>query len=98
LSSLYSFPTRRSSDLDTNVFVFVSTFKVFQRFTRADESDATTGYDTFFYCCTRSMQCVVYTVFLFFHFHFSSRTYVQHCNTAGQDRKSTRLNSSHVKI
>ena len=50
----------------------------------ANQCNTTTGNHTFFNSCASSVQCIVDTVFLFFHFNFGSSTDFDYCNTAGK--------------
>ena len=63
-------------DTDTCCFVRIVTLHAFKRIDSTDVSNATTRDDTFFDSSASCTQCIVYTVFLFFHFYFRSSTYI----------------------
>src|SRR5690606_42070835 len=77
---LHSFPTRRSSDLDT---AYVGDFNRY-RYSRA-------------FATTNVLRYIKHRSTDSCHVEFSSRWCIGTSRTY-QDRKSTRLNSSHVKI
>src|SRR5690606_20334768 len=75
---------RAADDLDTCVLVSILTFQLSQAINSADERDTTTWYDTFLNRSACSVQRIVHTVFLFFHFYFGRSTYIQYSYTAAQ--------------
>src|SRR5690606_13126561 len=69
-------------DLDTNIFIFIFALQIYQCFARMDQGYATTAYDTYFTYCAGSMECIVYSILILPHFHFTSRSNIQYSNTA----------------
>src|SRR5690606_10961285 len=72
---------QRQGDTDVLIFVVASHFHLSQG---AHQGHTTTRNHAFFYCGTGSVQSVVDTVFLLFHFHFRAGTDFDNSNTAGQ--------------
>src|SRR5690606_4797176 len=73
---------------DTDVLVFVVALELGDGLQSAYQSNTTARYHAFFNGCTSGVQGVFDAGLLLFHLDFGTST----------DRKSTRLNSSHVKI
>src|ERR1044072_4877803 len=69
------------NDSDTCVLVFVDTFQFIQTRDSTNVRNTTTRNDTFFNSSAGSVQGIINTVFLFFHFNFGSSTYVQYSYT-----------------
>src|SRR5690606_41317109 len=89
-----SFPTRRSSDL---IRITVVSFRSIFIVVTYDMAGVIFFVQVIFYLCTKILYCLVKLFVEFLErifgdspFHYGYRSL--------QDRKSTRLNSSHVKI
>src|SRR5690606_36216121 len=72
------------NDINTDCFIFVSTFKVYQCFCSTDEGYTTTSNNTFFHCCAGSVQCIIYAIFFLFHLYFCGCPYIKYRYPTGQ--------------
>ncbi len=74
--------------MNTDGFIIVEAFQLFNRLDGIDEGYTSTGDDTFLNGSSGSTQCVIYTCFLFFHFNFRGSTYIKYSYTTCQLCKS----------
>ena len=73
---------RPSYNSPTGCFIFICPLNLSSASTARIKSCTTTGNNTFFHGSTVACKCIIHTVFLFFHFHFSGCAYIQHGHTA----------------